>query len=681
MSSAAVRLYGRDAAVELVREFLTRDERDGELYSRRCPVLVFTGPRGIGKTALLADLARQLDQQVPYVRVDCESFGGGARELLSLLAFELNKHSGRYGTLPFPRLITGQIAIAARLDMTEREVARSQVQRVLEDHQKVGELLQEALSDMIESGFEAAGGAHGIPGAGVAVNDLSKYGPGLVLGALARTRRGRRLLLGKGQEWYCHQDRGLARNSLDELVNLNRMAARPDAEDNRREVAELLWAAFLADLRNSFQHARRAGDWTLNCAVLLDNADTAVGHDFLNELVMARRQQAAHAADTPDPLTVVAASRGSLSERVRPRGEDIATLAAAGYPDYTRRSSRTQLGTWWYPVMLPDLTADETGNMVAALGLPGSRHAVTSVVHRFTSGHPGSTRVLLDAMAEHPDSPADLLAILEGPEPGVLAARRRTVEESLLERLIEGIPGEAAEDLVTCAAARHKEAALRLAADSGLMIQPWGEDSVIFAAGLWDAAAAAGSSPGTAGTGPAAGAPAELHPVLRRLLSGRLGARAADAPAGWAQVHGWLRANSQSAGDETAELYHALALGETEHVARQFAKSLEYADVPGWLRGLRLVTAAPNRLDHRQAPASQVRALTGWADQRELPIGPVGRLVAAAWIDADPLSTGHRQRLRRAMAADLEQIAPYSTDLAAIRDEAGRYRDDDIHGG
>jgi hypothetical protein len=659
----AVRLYGRNAALGLVREFLAREERDGVLHSRRYPVVVFTGMRGSGKTALLADLAGRLDQQVAFARIDCEGFDGGARDLLSLIAFDLNRQSGRYGTLPFPRLITGQIAIAARLDLTDRAVAREQVRQVLEEHQKTGRVLQEAFRTTLQSGFEALGGSHGVPGTGAAIeNIIYRYGPDVVLGGLAASRRGRRLLLGKGQDWYGHQDRDLGRSPLDVLVDLNRMAAFPEAEGNRREVAELLWAAFLGDLRDSFRHSRRASDWTLNCVILLDNVDTTIGHDFLDELVMARRQRAAYAADDPDPLTVVATSRGDLAERVWVRGEGAVALADASYADYLRRS-HTQVGRWWYPVLLPDLTLDEVGNMVSALELPGgTRHAVTSAVHRFTAGHPGAARMLLDALAEHPDEPADLLTILGFPEPAVLAAGGRSVEEGLLRRLTEGMRPDAVADLVTCAAARNEEAALRLATDGGLLTGMRGEDSVIFAADLWRA-----GPPGRA---------AELHPVLRRLLLRRLAARGPDSPADWAGVSAWLRASCLEAGDETGELYHALALGAVEHVARWFAHALEHRDPAEWVRLLRLVTAAPNRLDQRKEPASQVRALTAWADQRDVPLALVGRLVTASWLYADPLSASHRRGLLREMAADLHQIAPHSTDgLTLLRDEADRYRD------
>lgn len=292
-------LYGRNAALSLVRELLTREERDGKLSSRHYPVLLFTGMRGTGKTALLAELARQLDQRVPYAMVDCEEFAGGAGELLSLLAFELNRRSGRYGTLPFPRLITGQIAISAQLATTDRQAAREQVQQVLEDHKKTARLLQQAFQEIVD-GIRPLAEARGVPLAGMTAIDIAgKVGPRLLLGRMVATRRGRSLLLGKGQEWYGHQDIGLSRFPLDELVGLNRLAARRDSEDDRRASAELLWAAFLADLRDAFEHRRRAVDWTLNAVVLLDNADSTVGQEFLNELVEARRQRAAYTQHGP----------------------------------------------------------------------------------------------------------------------------------------------------------------------------------------------------------------------------------------------------------------------------------------------------------------------------------------------------------------------------------------------
>jgi hypothetical protein len=314
-------------------------------------------------------------------------------------------------------------------------------------------------------------------------------------------------------------------------------------------------------------------------------------------------------------------------------------------------------------VLLPDLTLDEVGNMVSALELPGgAKRLVTSAVHRYAAGHPGATRMMLDAIAEHPDKPLDLLGILTGPEPGVLSRGGRTLEESLLGRLTEGISPEALTDLATCAAARQEEPALRLAANSKLLTGMRGENSVIFSAALWR-------------TGPPDRA-AQLNPVLWRLLLRRLAARDPGATADWASVFGWLRTSCQDAGDKPGELYYALAMGAVEHVTGWFTRSLEHGDPGEWVRMLRHVTSAPNRLDHRRPPGSQVRALTTWAEKRDQPFELVGRLVAASWICSDPLSATHRPSLLREMGHDLHQAASYSKeDLTVLRDEADRYRD------
>src|SRR5215470_14191491 len=73
MSGAASHLYDRQGPTALVREFMTRPERDGYPTSRRVPIIVFTGSRGCGKTALVNELADEFTGQVPYARIDCGS--------------------------------------------------------------------------------------------------------------------------------------------------------------------------------------------------------------------------------------------------------------------------------------------------------------------------------------------------------------------------------------------------------------------------------------------------------------------------------------------------------------------------------------------------------------------------------------------------------------------------------
>lgn len=651
-------LYGRDRAIELVREFLARPEHSGVPRSRRVPVLVFTGARGSGKTALLAELAHRLEQKVPFARVDCETTDADtAGEMLSALAFELNRQCGRYGRLAFPRLITGQLAIAtANVDLSARARAREQIRHALEEYRKI-DRLRDFLADTAPKVLSAVPGAGGLPG----VSTAGRYLPDLVLRGLVSWRRGRRVVLGEGQDWYGHQDRGLHWDSLDVLVDLNRWAAHPDIATNRQAVGDLLWAAFLADLRADFRTGRRADEWSLNCAVLIDNIDTAAGLRLLDGLITARRDHAAFAADDSDPLTWVATSRGALPARVVAAGEVVPTAEQASYADYLERGTGP-IDRGWYPVMLRDLTRDEVGNMVSALGLHASGdRQVTAGVHGFTGGHPGSTRLLLDAIAERPELALDLPALLASAEPGVLGPASRTVEDRMRDELLDGVPGGVLADLVACAAARDADQASRLAAHSGLLTGPPGVRAAIFAPELW--------------TPPAGETKVSvLRPVLRRLLLRQLAARSTEDPAGWVPVHEWFRRDRCEAGDEAGELHHALALGMVEPVARRLCDLLGVTDVATWLALLGSVTQAPNRLPHDRAATVWFGELTDWADPRDLPLAPLGRLVAALWIAADPLGGAGRRDLHLEITAAYNDIAPYSRDgRAVLRGEAERH--------
>ncbi|HEX8008288.1 MAG TPA: hypothetical protein VF482_17875, partial [Trebonia sp.] len=579
-------LYRRGAAFTLVYEFLTREERDGLPVSGPSPVIVFAGA---GKTALLAELERLADRNIPCARIDCENFAGGARELLALLAFELNKSSGRYRELPFPRLITGLIVIRSvdlkDLDLkADRAAARERVRYALEERQNTAQKLQDSVREIIKAGFDALGSR--IPGgpgvAKAALDVLTQAGPRLVLGSLAATGGGRKIILGTGQDWY----KAPGRKAVDGLIDLNRMAARAGEED-RREVASVLLAAFLADLDDAFVR-RRAMNWTLDCLVLLDNADSPVGHEFLDELVAVRQGRVA------DPLTVVATSRGELADEKVPLGGRLTPLAQASAGSWREADTRRPA---WYPVALPDLTISDVGAMVRRLDLPGGtrRGSVTSAVHRYTAGHPIAVRMLLDATAvdldadsdvgEDDDTPFDLAPVLEAPAPGSKQRDSARLADVLLRRLLRGLPADQLTDLVTCSAARDLEAAQRLAAKSRLLGQNWGTKARIFGAVFWRkrTASVAGLT---------------LHPVMRSLLLRKLAERplasewsrreraGRRAAPDWSTVHAWLRADAVAAGDHVGELYHALALGEVEHVALSLADALKTREPEDWLRML-----------------------------------------------------------------------------------------------
>jgi hypothetical protein len=703
------------AAATLLWDFMARAERSDGLHSLRTPVLLFTGIRGSGKTDLLTDLRGLLGTNFPKAYLDGEWAFHSTRDMLALLALELNEQCG-YGKLAFPRLVTGEIAIRPDIAPLDPDHTREQMAAVLADHSRVKGVLENsirailrgALTPVVAHGPTASAGLHG------------KYDAKELLGPFADKRHGRADFLERGMEWWGHQDRGLGNDPIDELINLRLDAERARAHrqadvagrrnesaDSRRMIARRLWAALLADLRDGFS-GRRAINWTRNCVLLLDNADTPAARAFLEELVSVRKDRE---HDEPDPLTVVATSRGSLTSRVSTAAP--AALDQAGRAHYGTRSGPE---IWWYPVMLPPLNWSQTSTMVDTLRLPGAHaEAVTAAVHGFTGGHPAATRTLLTAVAANPVSLAELNLsdLLASKDLAEDAEQERTVEAALLERLLMpalAADQAAAEDLATCSAARHKEVALRLSTDSRLLEQLPGELTAVFSSGYWSVDPASGR--------------AVLYPLLRRLLLRRLADRGGDAKASWARAHLWLRWRALRDGQQDTALYYTLALAGTDqdelaallrrsgekaaretgqpaekpaaqerpaatpreadplefelplqHVAQQLADSLK-SDATTWLRRVAWITSAPTRLDLGRKPRDQAVMLTSWVDKRAEPLAPVARYVAYCWLGADPLSAPHWGWLLSQMAGELDLISRYSDDggLSVLRAEAERYR-------
>jgi energy-coupling factor transporter ATP-binding protein EcfA2 len=705
---------------------MAREELATRFRNIRTPVLLFTGVRGSGKTTLVTGLEGLLaKEKLSYSRVDGEWPLDSSRYVLSLIAFDLSRRGAgetgrRFGRgddkLSFPRLMTGEIVLAAdvAVDLTDPRGAPRQVKAVLAAHERTQAVLEDTVTTILHGAAESLQVVGPATGIVKAVADLAgKYGTSYLLGRLAETRRGRAVLLGKGLEWWGDQDRDLRRDPVEELIDLklaaDRARARQQARGPRqwddendendawhradntdaRRVTQLLWEAFLADLRENYADPMRAGEWPENCVLLLDNADTPVARTFLHELVNAREERGGGEAD---PLTVVATSRGGLARPLRLAG--LTPLAAASAADYRDRAA-TGTAARWYPVRLSPLTWTQTRDMVGALRVPGvDVEALSTALHAFTAGLPHATGLLLAAMKDEPQAARDLHlpALLGAPAPGQLSSNR-TVEQVLLDRMLArlGTRDEApVDDLATCAAARHREAALRLRTDCGLMEGLPREETAIFAAEFWQA-----DPPG---------GPAVLHPMLRGLLLRRLAGRGPGGRASWARVHLWLRDRAVQEGHEDVALHHTLALASTppeeltgllreagaedgsdplakavplEYVARQFAERLGSARARAWLRQVARVTAAPLPFGLGRAPRPVINELTMWAGLRELPIAPVARYVACSWLGADPLSAPHWRWLLSMMASELDQFASYSDDegLSVLRGEAEWYRD------
>lgn len=633
----------RDPEIRLVREFAARPDSGGVPSSRPAPILVFTGSRGSGKTAVLAQLAERLDQRIPHARVDVEATRHlSVPQRLAALTFELNRKCGQYGRLSFPRFVTGQLVLAQDLDSNDT-LARRQLVQTLESYRNI-----DRLREFFSAVLADIAAVHQLP------DNTVGYVPDLIVKGMTSVRWGRRVVLGWGQDWYGHRDRELGRDPFAELVHLNRKAHEPDADE---DVHEVLWSALLADLREEFRRGRRAEERPINCVVLLDNVDNPSGRALLSGLMLARSRMRRADPEYGDPLTVVATSRNARPTWAITTLDAVPTVEEASSAHYETRRHREPD---WYPVRLRELTRDEISDLVpSGRAHAGSSRDIATTVHRLTRGHPASTELLLDALDGDAADPRDLRSLLAvAPRPDSL-----TVEQRILDRFLPGVSDNVLEDLVTCAAVRTLDEALELNAPGTMLISaPGGERDEVYARQLWRFGERAGEATDT---------PAALPPVLRRLLLRRLAARNSDHPACWDRVYRWFRINS----DEVNALHHALALGEVEDVTRWLAGRLRECDIAEWRDMLGTITSAPNRLDHGTEPLQHVQELSKRVRAEGDPVvAPLAWLVLGRWLEHDPLvRSDQRAHLLTSIAVAYEEIA-FRNGFAGLAEDALRYR-------
>lgn len=373
---------------------------------------------------------------------------------------------------------------------------------------------------------------------------------------------------------------------------------------------------------------------------LLDDVDNELGRNLLETLVQVRDDDLDHGCDAPDPLTVVATSRGRLLAEVD-RADQV-TLPTPFVDNYRDLNGRAQ--RWWLRCRLRDLTVDEVYPMVTALALgQDDDHRLAAMVHQLTGGHPGATRIVLDAIAAMPGQWHSLAEVLHAEYAGAI------VEERLLRLLLDGVPDEVVEDLVTCSPARTRRRAIELAVKH--------ED-------LFAASQLAGVELRALSMWAAQDEPRPT--VLRRLLLRRLAVRG-DGAATWSAVHSRLRERSrldrQAAREPGAlvsaladELAYALADGDIEFVARELDQRLG-DPVKTWLALLESTTSVPGRLDPYADSIAQARRLTGWVDPSDRRLACVAGLVARLWIAADPFRDSSRRALHRQIARDYDDLA------------------------
>lgn len=340
-----------------------------------------------------------------------------------------------------------------------------------------------------------------------------------------------------------------------------------------------------------------------------------------------------------------------MSVIVTSRGELLAGVPTADQVEFSGTTDETHDSVhpddhhphWWGRYRLADLTRDQIGAMVSALGLQeGNNQRLTSMTLQLTGGHPAATRLILDAVAERPANRDELAAVLGQPEPGTQTAGL-TVAERMLQHLLKDFPREAFEDLVTCAASRERQHTLRLATSPLLAHSQVGYVALIDPV-LW---------PAVEGAGPV---------LLRRLLLCQLAQRDKEGLPGWSKVFDWHRNYCKAADALADELYYALANRDLAFVAAHLHERLTQEDAASWLELLASVTSAPRRRydqDDPVAPMDDVYTLLGNTAPKP-PLEPLTRLIASLWIVTDPLCGSRRRSLHLLIAADYTDLARLS---------------------
>lgn len=656
-------LYGREAVFHrtgLAARLVGLDgERLGAVryeHGDDPPVVVFTGGRGMGKTALLKQLRNTYKGATPLAFVDCAHIeppadhGPGWTELtgaLAELAVQLSPKVTGARPVQFPRLSLGLVAVAS-ISWTREDEERAQG-----DLQRLGPVLStvdatkgaatnwvtKVLTKLAATFAETAAPLAGLLAEATVETVLEE-----VFGRIQQ----------KSEGWY-----GTYRNAGGRgKAGLQQLAIDFAQGGRRRQEAEdFLVGALIEDLGQAYKGLIRAGTRRGRPVLLLDNAHGELGRRLVEPVLRARHE------GRRDKVVVFAASRVHDHEGMRhahrtrlpetmhrapaPRGGDITSGILA--------------------VALTPLSPAQTQAAFDRLDPSGRTPAdLARGVHRLTGGRPLGVTLLGRAAAEAPR------AERPGLTPGALLdltvelredARPVPVVPALLGALL---PQPRLEPFTVLAAA-HDEESARLLARTRLHTESRDGDMALRVRDLLRAE-----------DWPESPEHFVADPLLRALLLHRLRFDDADHPrhAAWRAVHETLhRHYDQDARHIPYRLYHELALGRVDNAVTHLRTTFPEPDVLGWLGRLRFITSAPHPREPHTAgrpvgPDPRRAVALGQESRRQtpdaLPAGlnadgkslhlSVRRLLHAVWLLTDPLALPDGEVTEK-LAHELRQLS------------------------
>ncbi|MGW6416201.1 hypothetical protein [Streptomyces sp. NPDC055055] len=628
-------LYGREAVLD-----------DGGLVARLCgvtrygaarvayehgddpPVAVFTGGRGMGKTALLKEVRNRYKGYTPLALLDCAHIeppadhGPGWTPVTGALAELAVQMSPKVlGARPvrFPRLSLGLVAVASL------GWSREDDERARHDLQRLGPLLAtvdatrgaatnwvgKVLAKLAATFAEAT-----VPLAGLLAEATVETVLEEVFGRLQRA----------SESWYgsYRNAGGRGKAGLQQLAVDFEQGGR-----RRREAEDFLVGALTEDLVHAYTGLRR-GSRLGRPLLLLDNAHEPLGRQLVEPILRARSAEGRR-----DRVVVLATSRVHDHEGLR-------QATRTRLPETAHRAPcprGASVGSGILAVALTPLSPAQTRTAFDRHDPAGRAPSeLARAVHRLTGGRPLGVALLGRAAGE---APAAVRARLT---PGALLdltveLREDTppvpVAPALLGELLPvRRPGPYA-----VLAATHDEESARMLAHARLQGESLDGDVALRVRDTLR------SEDWPEGPGHFV-----ADPLLRALLLHRLRFEDGDHPryAAWHAVHETLHRHY---GPEPGpyRLHHDLALGRTEEAVAHLRATFPEQDVLGWLGRLRFVAAAPYpRERDRPGPDPRRAVALGQDPVDALPTGldadgvelhlSVRRLLHAVWLLTDPLA-------------------------------------------
>ncbi|MBB4985849.1 MULTISPECIES: hypothetical protein [Streptomyces] len=663
-------LYGREAvldegglAARLVG--LTRHGTARVAYEHGDdpPVTVFTGGRGMGKTALLKEVRNRYKGYTPLALLDCAHIeppadhGPGWTPVtgaLSELAVQLSPKVLGARPVRFPRLSLGLVAVASLAWSQEDD------ERARRDLQRLGPLLAtvdatrgaatnwvgKVLTKLAATFADAAAPLAGLLAEATVETVLEE-----VFGRLQRS----------SENWY-----GSYRNAGGRgKAGLQQLAVDFEHDGRRRREAEaFLVGALTEDLRHAYTGLQR-GARIGRPVLLLDNAHEPLGRQLVEPILRARSAEGRR-----DKVVVLATSRVRDHEGLR-------QATRTKLPETAHRAPcprGTSVGSGILAVELTPLSPAQTRSAFDHHDPAGRVPAeLARAVHRLTGGRPLGVALLGRAAGQ---APAELR---DGLTPGRLLdlavelredARPVPVAPTLLAELLPvRRPGPYA-----VLAATHDEESARMLAHARLQAESLDGDVALrvrdqLRAEDW------GEGPGHF----------VADPLLRALLLYRLRFEDGDHPryAAWHAVHETLYRH-YGPGPGPYRLHHGLALGHAEEAVTHLRETFPGQDVLGWLGRLRFIAAAPYpRERDRPGPDPRRAVALGQEPTAALPAGldpdttelhlSVRRLLHALWLLTDPLALPDDEVADR-LAHELRRLSGrHLTGSGSLWDAAGHW--------